>query len=108
MKYAEIKNLTIRTGTIIFKNVAGENLKYPAMKLIIAKGSGVVAASMIITHPYFKNMSPYFLNFFCSTTILAIFAAFKYLPVKKAINPHREDITPKISTIKKYSSQPLD
>ena len=64
MKYAEIKNLTIRTGTIIFKNVAGENLKYPAMKLTIAKGTGVVAARMIITHPYRKNRSPYFLNFF--------------------------------------------
>ena len=46
MKYAEIKNLIIRTGTTIFKNVTGENLKYPAMKLIIAKGNGVVAASI--------------------------------------------------------------
>ena len=64
MRYPEIKNLTIRTGTTIFKNVAGENLKNPAMKLTIAKANNVVAASIIITHPYFKKRSPYFLNFF--------------------------------------------
>ena len=64
MKQAEIKNRTIRTGITIFKNVADENLKYPAIKLTIANGNGVVAASIIITHPYFKNNSPYFLNFF--------------------------------------------
>ena len=51
IKKAEIKNLTILTGTTIFKNVAGENLKYPAMKHTIAKGNGVVAARIKITHP---------------------------------------------------------
>ena len=78
------------------------------MKLTIAKGNGVVAASIIITHPYFKKRSPYFLNFFWSITIFAILASFRYLPAKKAINPQREDITPKISTINKYSFQLLD
>lgn len=98
----------IRTGTTIFKKVEGENLKYPAIKHTIAKGSGVVAASMMITQPYFKKRSPYRLNFFWSIIIFEILASLKCLPAKKAIIPQKEEMIPKANTIKENSLQLLD
>ena len=101
IKKAEIKNLIIRTGTTIFKNATGENLKYPAIKHTIAKGNGVVAARIKITQPYFTKRALYSLFFFWNNIMVEIFTDFKYLPPRKAMNPQNEDIIPKINTIKK-------
>ena len=75
-------------------NVAGDNLKYPEIKQTIAKGSGVVAARIKITQPYFTKREQYSWYFFWNNITLEIFANFKYFPPMKAINPDIEEIIP--------------